>query len=42
MSVVAFLLALFTIDLARWSKGKKVFLFRVYKLLHGPAAPQAV
>lgn len=42
MSVVAFVLALFTIDLARWSKGKKVLVFRVYKLLHGPAAPQAV
>lgn len=42
MSVVAFVLALFTIDLARWSKGKKVLVFRVHKLLHGPAAPHAV
>jgi hypothetical protein len=42
MSVVAFVLALFTIDLARWSKGKKVLVFRVHKLLHGPAAPHAL
>lgn len=41
MSVVAFVLALFTIDLARWSRGKQVFVFRVHRLLHGPSAPRA-
>jgi len=35
MSVVALLTALFIIDLNRWARGKKVLVFRVWKLLHG-------
>jgi len=39
MSVVAVLTALMAVDFVRWSKGKKVFVFRVHKLLHGPSGP---
>jgi hypothetical protein len=37
MSVVAVVTALLTIDFVRWSKGKKVLIFRVHGLIHGPA-----
>ncbi len=39
MSAVAGTTALLAIDFIRWSEGKKVLVFRVHRLLHGPAAP---
>ncbi len=41
MSAVASVTVLLTIDFVRWSEGKKVLIFRVHRLLHGPAAPAA-
>jgi hypothetical protein len=38
MSAVAVVTALLTIDFVRWSKGKKVLIFRVRRLMHGPTA----
>lgn len=35
MSVVAFVTALFVVDLTRWSRGKKVLVFRVGRFLYG-------
>jgi len=47
MSVVAIVTALFIIDLNRWARGKRVFVFKVWRLLHGgpshrPAATAAL
>lgn len=44
MSVVAIVTAVFIVDLNRWARGRKVIVFRVWKLLHGRrvSAPVAV
>jgi len=39
MSVVALVTALFIVDLNRWARGKKVLVFRVWRILHGNRAP---
>ncbi len=44
MLIVAFVTALFMVDLNRWARGRRVLVFRVWKILHGgrasaPAAP---
>lgn len=36
MSAVAVVTLLLSIDFVRWSKGKKVLIFRVHRFLHGP------
>jgi len=41
MSAVAAVVALMTVDFARWSKGKNVLVFRLHGLLHGAPAGRA-
>lgn len=38
MSVVALVTALFIVDLNRWARGKKVLVFKVWRILHGGRA----
>jgi hypothetical protein len=40
MSVVAFVTALFIVDLNRWASGKRVMVFRVWRILHGRPVSQ--
>jgi len=35
MSCVAFMTALFIVDLNRWARGKRVLVFRIWSVLHG-------
>ena len=39
MAFCAVLATLAAIDFTRWSKGKRVFVFHIHKLLHGPSKP---